>query len=177
MIQPSIRRGVRADAPALAEFGARSFSEAFGALNRPEDMRAYLDATFGIAQQSAELTDPDLATLMADHEGKLVAYAQVQRGTPPACVTVGPAIELHRFYVDQRLHGTGVAQALMAQVHACAREFGARYLWLSTWERNARGLRFYERCGYVDVGGAVFVVGADRQSDRILVAPVDAAGP
>lgn len=175
MNRPSIRRGVGADAPALAEFAARSFSEAFATMNRPQDTLAYVASAFGIAQQSAELADPDIATLMAYLEGSLVAYAQLKRGTPPACVSARPAIELHRFYVDRRVHGTGVAQALMSGVRACACDFGARHLWLSSWDRNTRAMRFYARCGFVDVGGAVFVVGEDRQSDRILVATVGAA--
>jgi len=177
MIDLGIRRAVPADAAVLAEFAARNFTETFAAEVRPEDLQAYLASAFEITQQSAELADPDMATLLAYEREVLVAYAQVQRKAPPACVTGESPVELHRFYVDRRVHATGVAQRLMAAVREAARGFGARHLWLSTWERNARALRFYARCGFTDAGSAVFVVGSDRQLDRILVAPVNAADP
>ncbi|MGZ5452343.1 MAG: hypothetical protein ACXW5U_31285 [Thermoanaerobaculia bacterium] len=37
-----VRRAVPSDAAALVELGARTFVDAFGAQNRPEDIEAYL---------------------------------------------------------------------------------------------------------------------------------------
>lgn len=165
-----IRRGVASDAKQLAAFAARVFAETFGADNRPEDMRTHLTSAYGVAQQTRELTDPDLATLLAHHEGALVAYAQVRRGTPPPCVWHQQPIELYRFYVDRPLHGSGLAQMLMATAFDAGRAFGGHHLWLSVWERNPRALAFYKREGFSDVGSTYFFVGPDRQTDRVLVA-------
>ena len=51
----SIRRALLSDASVLAELGARTFVETFGANNRPEDLNALLESSYGMAQQSAEL--------------------------------------------------------------------------------------------------------------------------
>ena len=169
-----IRRGIVSDAPALAAFAARTFAEAFGTDNRPEDMQAHLARSYGVPQQTRELANPDVITLLAHQGETLVAYAQVRRQAPPPCVTQEQAIELQRFYVDRPAHGTGVAQALMSAVHEAARELGGRHVWLSVWERNPRGIAFYTKVGFVDVGSADFYVGADRQTDRILVAELNA---
>lgn len=45
-----VRRGVASDAPALAEFAARTFADTFGTGNRPEDLQAHLASAYGIAQ-------------------------------------------------------------------------------------------------------------------------------
>jgi ribosomal protein S18 acetylase RimI-like enzyme len=50
-----------------------------------------------------------------------------------------------------------------------ARFSGASVLWLGVWERNPRAIRFYEKCGFRDVGSQIFVLGADRQRDRVMV--------
>jgi nucleoside-diphosphate-sugar epimerase len=50
-----------------------------------------------------------------------------------------------------------------------ARAAGARHLWLGVWERNPRARRFYEKCGFVDVGSQAFVLGSDPQTDRVMV--------
>jgi GNAT superfamily N-acetyltransferase len=113
---------------------------------------------------------------------KLLAYAQIRHQSPPPCVTQEKPVELHRFYVDHRVHGQGVAQRLMAAAHAAAHAFHGRHLWLSVWERNPRAIAFYKKEGFADVGRKDFYVGKDCQSDRILVAAVrpsrpDAASP
>ncbi len=167
-----IRRGMVSDAAALAAFAARTFAETYGADNRPEDMRSHLASSFGVAQQSSELAAPDVVTLLAYGADELVAYAQVRRNEPPPCVAQPRAVELHRFYVDRPAHGRGVAQQLMAAVFASARELGGEHLWLSVWDRNPRAIAFYKKMGFVDVGGVHFILGGDRQTDRVLVAEV-----
>ncbi len=172
LAQLCIRRGVPSDAPSLAVFAAQTFTAAFGSDNRPEDMQAHLAASFGIPQQTKELTDPGVVTLLAHHAETLVAYAQVRCQAPPPCVTDTRAVELHRFYVDQAAHGQGVAQRLMGAVQQTANELGGQHLWLSVWERNPRAIAFYVKAGFADVGSTDFFVGADRQRDRVLVAKV-----
>jgi diamine N-acetyltransferase len=167
-----IRRGTLADAAALAEFAQRTFLETFGAANRPEHLEAYLPSAYGIEPQSRELRDPAVVTLLGYADEHLVAYAQVRRTERPPCVEPTDAVELQRFYVDQPAHGKGVAQRMMAAVHDCARSFGARHVWLGVWERNPRGIAFYRKCGFVEVGVKLFDVGGDLQSDRVLVMPL-----
>jgi ribosomal protein S18 acetylase RimI-like enzyme len=164
-----IRRGVASDAAMLAEFAARTFNDTFAADNRPEDLQSHLAASFGVAQQTKELVDPNVITLLAVSNGGLVAYAQIRRNLPPPCVTQDQTAELHRFYVDRPAHGSGIASVLMSEVHRAAHELGGRQLWLGVWERNARAIAFYKKIGFVDVGSHDFYVGADRQTDRVLL--------
>jgi ribosomal protein S18 acetylase RimI-like enzyme len=147
-----IRRGIPTDAEQLAEFGARVFKETFGPDNTDEDMAAYLSSTYSVPQQTAELQSQDIATLLVEKGGLLVAFAQVRRQSPPDCMTEESSVELWRFYVDEPWKGRGVAQVLMDAVHEAAHELGGRTLWLSVWERNASAIAFYRRCGFRDFG-------------------------
>jgi len=172
MADVTIRRGSVTDAAELATFAARTFKEAFSADNNPDDLQAHLATTYGPAQQAAELADPLVITSLARLKGELVAYAQVRRSTPPPCVSHTAPVELHRFYVDQRAHGSGLASKLMQVVHQAAREFQGQHIWLSVWEQNPRAIAFYKKAVFVDVGSRFFMVGPDRQIDRVLVAEV-----
>ncbi|HEU4699390.1 MAG TPA: GNAT family N-acetyltransferase [Gemmatimonadales bacterium] len=173
-----LRPAAPADAAPLAALGERTFRETFAAANRPEDLAAYLAATYGATRQAEELADPRRTTLVAaTAAGELIAFAQLCAGAAPACVT-GPApLELLRFYVDRPWHGQGVAAALMRAVLAAAAERGARTLWLGVWERNPRAIAFYAKCGFRDVGSHEFLLGSDRQTDRIMTRPVAGDGP
>ena len=168
MSEPRLRRADRADAAALAEFAARIFAETFGPDNRPEDMAAHLAATFGVRQQTEDILDPDIVTLLMEDDGRLVAYTQVRRHVPPDCVTGEAPVEIGRFYVDRPWHGRGFAQRLMTAALDAVRELGGRTAWLAVWERNPRAIAFYEKCGFRDVGSQIFRLGADVQTDRVM---------
>jgi GNAT superfamily N-acetyltransferase len=169
---PTIRLARPEDAPALAELAARTFRDTFGADNRPDDLALHLASAYGLSQQSGELADPDIITLVAADGGALVAFAQLRRGTPPASVVGAAPIELWRFYLAAEWQGRGLAQQLMSRVVEAARHAGAATLWLGVWERNPRAIAFYRKEGYAEVGTHVFVVGTDPQTDWIMMRPL-----
>lgn len=169
---PTIRLARANEAPALADLAARTFRDAFGADNRPADLALHLATAYGTVQQSAELADSDIITLVAEDDGLLVAFAQLRRGQPPACVRGVAPIELWRFYLSAAWHGRGLAQPLMNRAVQVAQDAGATTLWLGVWERNPRAIAFYRKVGFVDVGQHVFTVGSDPQTDRIMTRPL-----
>jgi GNAT superfamily N-acetyltransferase len=121
-----------------------------------------------VPQQTRELSDPDVTTLLVHDAARIAGYAQIRKGSAPACVPGDAPIELHRFYIDRPWHGCGLSQTLFAAACAVARGLAGATLWLKVWERNPRAIAFYAKAGFVDVGTADFFVGADRQTDRVL---------
>ena len=164
-----IRCATPDDAPALAAFGARTFEETFGAANRPEDVEMYLAATYGPDQQARELRNPACTYYIAEIAGAMAGYAMVKWGTSPASVGATRALEISRFYVDGAFHGAGVAHVLMATCVADGAQRGATAIWLAVWEQNPRAIRFYEKCGFRDVGSQHFILGTDVQDDRVMM--------
>lgn len=168
-----IRRALPSEAAALATLMARTFSEAFGAANRPHDLATHIARSYSAEIQARELTDPDHTVLVADAGGTLAGYAQLRTGDVPAEVT-GPApLQLWRFYLDRAWHGTGLALILMTAAAHEARARGARTLWLGVWEENPRGIAFYRKVGFREVGRFLFHVGDDPQRDLIMVSDLD----
>lgn len=158
-----IRRAFPSDAAALAELGRRTFLDAFASANKPEDIDAYVTRTYGETQQRAEIEHPDGVTLVIEDDGRLIAYAQLRRAS-----SEHGEVELARFYVDQGHHGKGVARTLMDASIDAARDLGATQYWLGVWEHNPRAIRFYEKCGFRDVGSHPFLLGSDLQTDRLM---------
>lgn len=166
-----VRSATAADAARLADMGARLFRETFASDNRPEDLEQYLGTAFGEAIQRAEIADPAFDTLIAEIDGDAAAYAQLRTMSPPAPIEAPGSIELRRFYVDRAHHGRGVAKDLMDAVERVAAARDATAIWLGVWERNPRAIAFYRKCGFLDVGSQVFVLGSDPQTDRIMLRP------
>lgn len=173
----SIRRGTLADAPALAAFAERTFAETFAADNRPEDMALHAASAYGPELQRRELDDPAVRTWLAFSGPTLAAYAQLRTGPAPAVVLGSTPVEIWRFYLARAWHGHGLAQQLMQHVLDDAAQLGADTVWLGVWERNPRAIAFYVRQGFVDVGAHAFVLGTDRQTDRLMVRAASNAAP
>jgi ribosomal protein S18 acetylase RimI-like enzyme len=158
----TIRRATADDAATLAELAERTFRDTFARDNRAEDMEAYAARTYGEERQRREIENRDLATLLAEDDGVAVAFAQLALDRGPG------RVEIARFYVDRAYHGRGIAQALMQATREAAQAHGAERVFLGVWERNARAIAFYAKCGFVDIGSQPFLLGSDLQTDRVM---------
>jgi len=176
MHSENIRAGRPEDATGLAEFARHAFDQAFGALNDPAQLQAYLATSFGLQQQTHELRDPAWSTRLVERDGELIAYAQLRTGDTPACIAGTAPLELVRFYLDASWHGKGIADVLMDDVMDTARARGARTIWLGVWQVNARAIAFYKRRGFRVVGQKTFQIAADAQTDWVMALPLGPDG-
>jgi len=166
-----------ADAPALADFMSRNFLAAYGHCSTPENIASAIDQHYGQDAQHRQIADATRVNLLAETaDGVLAGHAQLHfDGETPGAVSLRPAADVARFYVDVAFHGQGVAQAMMAEVGRIAATRGVRALWLSVWQEQPQAVRFYEKSGFTKAGTLVFVVGDDPKDDWLMVKPVPAA--
>jgi ribosomal protein S18 acetylase RimI-like enzyme len=164
----TVRRAVPEDAAALAELATRTFRDAYADNTDPDDMASHLSSRYSERLQHQEICNPSVEVLLAEHEGRLIAYAMIRDGEFPSCITEPSPIELWRFYVDAPWHGRGVAQTLMAAVKDAARRREARTVWLGVWEHNPKAQAFYRKCGFRVIGTQICVIGADAQTDIVM---------
>lgn len=164
----TLRRANSEDAGLLADLGARTFSETFAADNSPEDMAAYLAASFNLARQTAELADPASTFFIAEVGGRAAGYAKLHAGEPAKGVEGSKPVELVRLYVSREWLGRGVGEALMRACVDEARQAGHETIWLGVWERNGRAQAFYRKWNFREVGEHAFDLGSDRQRDILM---------
>jgi ribosomal protein S18 acetylase RimI-like enzyme len=158
----AVRRATEADASELAALAERVFRETFGPDNTAEDMDLYAASAFTVERQLAALRDPNIVVLLVEADGRHAAFATLRLDAAAS------ALEIQRFYVDAPWHGRGMAQALMVSVVELAATERAQRIWLGVWERNARGIAFYEKCGFRVVGEQAFMLGRDQQRDLVM---------
>jgi diamine N-acetyltransferase len=164
----NIRYATPADNALLAELGRQTFYETFAADNTPEDMSAYLGASFGPTRQAAELADPASTFLIAENDDATIGYARLKVGQPAPGVTGARPIEIVRLYARNDWLGQGVGARLMQACLDEAVKLGCDTVWLDVWEQNARARAFYRKWGFVEIGTQLFQLGSDLQHDLIL---------
>ena len=160
------RTATAADSPALAELGARTFTDTFGHLYQPADLELFLQ-NHSPYNWDKELADPAFAVRVAELDGRLVGYAKL--GPPHLPFEPrGEAAELRQLYVLEEMKGQGVAQALIEWVIERARNLRADHLYLSVFTENHRARRFYERYGFEPEGTYAFMVGSHADEDIVM---------
>lgn len=170
------------EAAHLSEFARDNFDKTYGPLCRAADVDAYMASELTPSQLLRVLTDPTSWVFAAIVDEQWVGYAQVRlaplpdgvHSKLPAALSTTP-MELSRFYVSRKFHGSGVAQQMLGIVMAHAELQGSSSMWLSVWQENARAIAFYRKWGFETVGEAKFLMGEDLQDDFIMERRVQTA--
>ncbi len=160
------RDAVPADADALAEIGAATFTATFGHLYTPDDLGLFLENHRPEAW-AEDLADPQLAVRVAEADGALIGYAKVGPAVLPFTPEQG-AWELRQLYVLPPWQGSGLAARMMDWAIATATSRGASEIYLSVFIDNERARRFYARYGFEAVGRWAFMVGTHADEDIIM---------
>jgi ribosomal protein S18 acetylase RimI-like enzyme len=160
------RQADAADAAALAELGAGTFTHTFGHLYDPSDLDLFLQ-NHSPENWDRELNDPAFEVRVAESGGKLVGY--VKLGPPHLPFEPrGEAAELRQLYVVEEMKGQGVADELIRWVIERARDQRADFLYLSVFTENHRARRFYEKYGFEPEGTYAFMVGSHADEDIVM---------
>lgn len=171
-----IRRAAIRDNKLLAEIGAKTFYDSFAADNAPEDMNAYLSASFSPTKQGIELADSQSRFLIAEINDDAVGYTHLRFSVVPQAIAGQKPIEITRFYVRKPWIGKGVGTHLMKGCLQEARAAGCDVIWLGVWEKNLRAIAFYRNWGFSEVGGQTFQLGNDLQQDLLMARPLSIDG-
>lgn len=169
---PTIRPAKPSDAARLAELAERTFRDTFGSANTMENMNLHCKTNYSESLQAAEISNPEMTTLICEEQGNLIAFAQLRWGKAPACVSADHPGEILRLYVENNWQGKGMAQDLMFEGIAQMEQRQADVVWLGVWEKNPRAISFYKKIGFVEVGEHIFRLGLDAQRDIIMARPV-----
>ena len=147
-----VRPARRDEAGALAQLAAVTLRAAFERDIPAAHLEPYLARSFTPADATAELSDPRVRLLVAEHAGELGGYAKLQLGPGPGAVHAARPIERVRMYLLPAWYGRGAGNELMTRSLGEARSLACDVLWLKVWDRNERARRFYARWGLRDVG-------------------------
>ena len=164
---PNITEATQTDCEEVAQFAARSFTDTFGHLYRPENLLHHMLHKFSAAFFEEALAAGDTILMLREHT-RLIGYAKVGHlGLPVKPPVSRGAQEIHRVYVDKEFQGRGLGKALMLHILSLPRIATASTVYLGVWEENLRAQALYKQYGFAPVGRYLYEVG--DQSDREII--------
>lgn len=165
---PAIRRATPDDAATLSRLAARTFTEAFGHLYRPDDLAAFIAEAYAVDRQRVILSHPGYAVWLLEDGGDAVGHAAAGPCGLPHAEVSGCDGELKRLYVLASHQAGGWGGRLMDVALDWLERDGPRTLWVGVWSGNTGAQRFYARRGFEQVGEYLFHVGEARDREFIL---------
>jgi len=145
---PTVRDATAAVAESIARVARASWTDTYRDIFEPEFIEEFLStnyATDALAEQAERAAArDDRHFLVAERDGAVIAFAQYGRGPR------GP--ELFRIYAEPAHFGMGAGFALLEELHRRLAGNVDGYV-VDVHSRNERGRSFYDRNGFVVVGG------------------------
>lgn len=163
-----LSRVTLADIPKLQLVGRQTFIETFAGYNTAEDMKKYLEDSFGIDKLTEEVSDKNSEFYFALLDDNVIGYLKVNYGQAQTELKDKKAIEIERIYVLKDFHGKKVGQLLYDKALEIAVQLKAEYVWLGVWEKNPRAINFYKKNGFVEFDKHIFKLGNDEQTDIMM---------
>ena len=152
----------------LATLGRRSFYEAFGQFNDPDDMQAYLDLAFHPDTIRQQLDDPNVIYFIATYQNDPVGYAKMKRNSAPKELPGTSCIQLERIYALQAYIGKKIGKELMEKCITTAIQEGNEYLWLGVWQQNEKAISFYKKGGFEIIRFKQFIISKEVNDDFVM---------
>jgi ribosomal protein S18 acetylase RimI-like enzyme len=163
-----IRKATTGDAELLAQLGAVTFTEAFGAVNTQEDLESYLQTAFSITQIHSEIAEPGNVFFILYQHNEAIAYAKLNSNEKLNSLEGKKIMQIQRIYARRKALGTGAGAQLMQQCIDEAQSHGVEVLWLTVWQQNLRAIEFYKKWGFEVIGEKQFMVGRKQYLDHVM---------
>ena len=157
------------DIKTLQAIAKQTFTETFGSQNTAEDLAKFLNEEYDFDKLKAEVENPESFYYFYYFEDELAGYLKLNVGAAQTESDYPEALEIQRIYVLQKYQGKRIGLAMMQQALVIAEELKKPQVWLGVWENNFKAQAFYQKSGFKKVGSHDFILGDDRQTDRILL--------
>ena len=163
----TIRLATVDDAAALESVGRETFTETFGHLYPPKDLKAFLDNAHLAENYRAWIASEACGVWIAEQDEEAVGYAVAGTCDLPHPEVTATCGELKRIYLLNRAQNGGAGTRLMTACFDWLARPGRR-LWIGVWSENYGAQRLYGRHGFTKVGEYEFPVGEVRDREFIL---------
>ena len=152
-VLPNLPEGIRPatmdDSALLARLATQTFIESHGHSAPPADIEAYATKFYTPEALMAALTNPANHYYLIYAGQEIAGFSNLVLDTAvPGTDQDAPFAKLDRIYVLRAFHDQKLGAALMDFNIQLARAHQQKGLWLYTWVKNERAIRFYERYGF-----------------------------
>lgn len=162
-----IRPAQLTDAPALVVLSRETFTETFGAGYPPQDLAAFLETAYTVADYSQQINDPSSGVWVLADGDDLCGYVTAGRCKLPSQLARPEDGEIKRLYLLQKYQRCGWGTKLFETALNWLIDTNHPVLWLGVWSENFDAQKLYQRYGFDYADEYQFQVGESRDREFI----------
>lgn len=156
------------DLVTLRELSRKTYSDTFGHMNTPSNLKDYLKQAYDIDKLRDELSNSNSTFYFLYANEKLSGYIKLNEYKAQTDIYDPQSLEIERIYVTKEFQGKGLGSALIKQAIDIADIRKKSYVWLGVWVRNHKAILFYKKNGFYVIGKHSFFMGEEEQTDFIM---------
>jgi GNAT superfamily N-acetyltransferase len=170
--QPELRHARSGDADQLSRLLSTTFEEAYRDVHSPENIHAYCESNYSVADVRATLQDASVVCKVAFRNCKAVGFFLIKHHNCPIPVN-GASSELKQIYVLSSEYGRGTGKLLFDDAIRCTENANSSWIWLTVSNYNQRAQSFYHKWQFEPLGaGPELIVGTDQLSSTVMALKV-----
>ena len=162
-----IRYANPSDAGAIADTAIEVWMDTYQ--TDTEALKKYVRTTFTAENFLKIIKTRQEILLAAEDAGKMIGFALLSTMEKPGDLKLPDPVEISKFYILKKYHGTGTASLMMDFCITEARHKGYKTLWLSVYEENHRAIRYYEKTGFRQAGEYPFEIDGEIYMNKLML--------
>jgi ribosomal protein S18 acetylase RimI-like enzyme len=131
----------------LSELSKANFISSHGHSAVEKDINIYIRYAYSVKKLGFELADPNSHFHFIYYKKELAGYSKLSLNTDYSSIKDSPLAKLDRIYIDEKFLDCKLGQPLFDFNLNIAMQNNQRGIWLYTWIKNDRAIRFYEKNG------------------------------
>lgn len=154
----------------LQKVSVETFYDTFADQNTEKNMQDYLSNSYNFETLTEELKNKNsFFYFVLSDEDDIMGYLKLNINDAQSEDDFENALEIERIYIRKEFQKQGLGKVLYNIALTKATELEKQRIWLGVWEFNQNAKAFYQHLGFEFVGSHIFNMGADPQTDLIMV--------
>ena len=137
-------------------------------IENKNDLSKYTNQSFSVAKTKKNLTDPRHRFYIIYSDELPVGYAKLVLNDNHESIESPNACRLERIYILKDFIPMKVGQALLNFVETKAKALAFDTIWLSTYIKNLRAIKFYQKNKFQNVGELNYLVNGKEYENIIF---------
>ena len=164
-----IRKATFSDATYIALLGRITYTESHGNyIDEKEDLLKFYNEYYSVSKIREELNDDENVFWIVFSDELPIGFAKLSLNQNYPELKITNACKLQRLYILNDFIGLKLGSQLQEIILKKARDLKFKNIWLTAYYKNTKGIRFYNKYGFKEMGEIDFVVGKTNYPNLVF---------
>lgn len=165
----TIRRATEKDATHIALLGRITYTESHGGyIEDKQNLLDFYKKHYAVSQIKKELKDSENLFWIVFSDELPIGFAKLVLNTNTNNLKDNTACKLQRLYILNDFLALKIGSQIQDILLKTATDLNYKSIWLTAYYKNVKGIKFYKKYGFKEIGSIDFYVGETNYENLIF---------